>query len=280
MTKKCFVIMPIGDQTYYGLNGEEYDLKENELQEKYEDLIKDSIEKANSNYKVKRADDIYGPGSITEDIFKRLMKFDYVIADITYPNPNVFYELGIRHAYRTGTILLKDKKINIPVPFDIRQYRYTEYTDTSTGRKKLIEAFKKHFAALEKKPNESDNHFLKLAEPKRNKPLGSIKLWLCRSLKDEEVQQAPPLKLKEPHKINCLCTILDGDYPESDPVVPNKKLKILTETTPIGNLPYVRIKDPGISNPMFKIELKYNDQEWVSNDYSPMIGVVNFTRVV
>ena len=34
----------------------------------------------------------------------------YVIVDITYPNPNVFYELGIRHAISPRTILIREQK--------------------------------------------------------------------------------------------------------------------------------------------------------------------------
>src|SRR5262249_8097562 len=39
-------------------------------------------------------------GNIREDMFNRLVTADLVIADLTFYNPNVFYELGVRQAFR------------------------------------------------------------------------------------------------------------------------------------------------------------------------------------
>lgn len=157
MTENCFVIMPIGTQLYEGV---EY--SEKELKEKYDDLIKNAILKARPNMEITRADDISLPGSITNDIFTRIMYSQYVIADISLPNPNVFYELGLRHAIRTGTILIKDKKINHKV-FDISHLRYIEYENTPTGLKSLSEELLKTFNFMENTPGKIDNQFLELA---------------------------------------------------------------------------------------------------------------------
>src|ERR1700693_1350859 len=98
--QSCFVIMPIGDQKFAG-----YEVSASDLKSRYSDLIREAILKARPNLDVIRADEAPSPGGITTDIFERLMRADYVVVDITYPNPNVFYELGIRHACRPGTIL-------------------------------------------------------------------------------------------------------------------------------------------------------------------------------
>ena len=95
--KRCFVIMPIGDQNLpSGL------ITATELRERYTDLIREAISRVRPDAQVVRADDVAAPGAITADIFSRLMEADYVVADITYPNPNVFYELGIRQIGRAS----------------------------------------------------------------------------------------------------------------------------------------------------------------------------------
>ena len=157
MPETCFVIMPIGAQSY---NGIEY--SENELHEKYNDLIRESILKVKPDLQIFRADEISMPGSITNDIFSRLMYSRYVIADISLPNPNVFYELGIRHAIRAGTILIKDRGIKSSV-FDISHLRHIEYTNTSTGLRELSESLSRAFNWIDSNPTIVDNQFLELA---------------------------------------------------------------------------------------------------------------------
>lgn len=102
MNNTCFVIMPIGTQTIGNTT-----ITEDELKKKYDYIIKNAILKADPTLEVLRADEELNPGSISNDIFTKLMHSKYVIADITYPNPNVFYELGIRHAISPEQFLLE-----------------------------------------------------------------------------------------------------------------------------------------------------------------------------
>jgi hypothetical protein len=154
--KRCFVIMPIGDQNLpSGL------ITATELRERYTDLIREAISRVRPDAQVVRADDVAAPGAITADIFSRLMEADYVVADITYPNPNVFYELGIRHACRSGTILIKEASEH-PAPFDIYELRRIEYQNTPTGLKRLSDALLKQFDWIDENPDRPDNRFLEL----------------------------------------------------------------------------------------------------------------------
>lgn len=69
-------------------------------------------------------------GSIHADMFQALLLADIVIADISLDNPNVFYELGIRHAFRERiTILIRTERPGNPgrAPFDIATFRYLSY---------------------------------------------------------------------------------------------------------------------------------------------------------
>ncbi|EGQ8609044.1 hypothetical protein GNT15_23600 [Vibrio parahaemolyticus] len=155
--KSCFVVMAIGDQTFEGKN-----ITASELRDRYTGLIKESIESASEDIEVIRADEVSTSGSISTDIFKRIMLSDYVVVDLTYPNPNVFYELGLRHAIRNKTILIKEKgsKNN---PFDISGLRYIEYEDTGAGLRKLKEQLSQTFAQYEEAPGHVDNDFLAIA---------------------------------------------------------------------------------------------------------------------
>ena len=156
--KSCFVIMPIGDQTFGDKKVLAADLKK-----KYDDLIKEAILKADPTLDVVRSDEVSIPGTITSDILMRIMHSDYVVADITYPNPNVFYELGLRHACRIGTVIIKDKSVP-EVPFDIAHLRYIEYENTPTGLKKLAQDIKAYFDQFANYPDRPDNQLLEQAK--------------------------------------------------------------------------------------------------------------------
>jgi hypothetical protein len=158
LAKTCFVVMAIGEQTVDGTAVTSASLKS-----KYNDLIKEAILKARPSLEVVRADDVSLPGTITTDIITRLMHSDYVVADVTFPNPNVFYELGLRHACRTGTIIIKDKA-GPRVPFDIAHLRYVEYENTTAGLKTLSTQLAGYFDHFERDPVRPDNHFQELAK--------------------------------------------------------------------------------------------------------------------
>lgn len=106
----CFYITPIGD------DGTE--------QRKHSDLFLGSIVEPaleSLNLKVIRADQIGKPGTITKQIIEYLSKSKLVIADLSFNNPNVFYELAIRHAFRLPTVQIVRKGDKIP--FDVSHSR-------------------------------------------------------------------------------------------------------------------------------------------------------------
>ena len=74
-----------------------------------------------SRLKLVRADQIDTPGLITRQVLEYLLKSRLVIVDLSFQNPNVFYELAIRHLLRKPTVQIiraEDK-----IPFDISQSR-------------------------------------------------------------------------------------------------------------------------------------------------------------
>lgn len=157
MAKTCFVVMAIGNQEYGNLK-----VNSDELQAKYNDLIKEAILIAEPSLEIKRADEISVSGSINDDIVNHLIYSDIVIVDITYPNPNVFYELGLRHAFKPGTLLIKEKN-GFTTPFDISNLRYVEYENSVTGLKELARKLKLFITGLYRDPSRPDNTFLSIA---------------------------------------------------------------------------------------------------------------------
>lgn len=85
-------------------------------------------------FEVVRADEVTEEGSIAKDVILRLANSTLVIADLTDLNPNVFWELGVRHALRaSGTLLLMDATRTSDPPFDVSYLRILKYRGTVEG---------------------------------------------------------------------------------------------------------------------------------------------------
>jgi O-acetyl-ADP-ribose deacetylase (regulator of RNase III) len=121
--KTCFVIMPYGEKSDPDGNRINFDIT-------YEFIIKKAIVDMKDRYGVEidciRADKIEESGSIHADMFEQIAIDDIAIVDITTLNPNVFYELGIRHALRKGVTVLM-KKVGSSIPFNIQGMRTIDY---------------------------------------------------------------------------------------------------------------------------------------------------------
>jgi HEAT repeat protein len=113
--KNCFVIAPIGEEN-------------SDIRRRSDQVLKHIIKPAAEacGYKATRADEIDKPGLITSQVIQRVITDPMVIADLTGTNPNVFYELAIRHATRGPLIQLIEKGERIP--FDVAGTR-TIYVD-------------------------------------------------------------------------------------------------------------------------------------------------------
>ena len=93
--KKCFVIMPFSDTN---------SLAEEKWTGVFEHIIKPAVEECGFNYECKRYS--LGRANIVRDILEDLNRAELVIADLTDNNPNVLWELGVRHTLKRRTILV------------------------------------------------------------------------------------------------------------------------------------------------------------------------------
>jgi len=102
-----------------------------------------------SNCKLVRADNLFEPSVIIDDIWREINKAEIVIADITNHNANVFYELGIAHTLGKRVILIR-KDNGQEAPFDIKLWRYFDYnfspTKVKTFKNKIITLLKSMLA--------------------------------------------------------------------------------------------------------------------------------------
>lgn len=117
MKLHAFVAMPFGSKP--DARGQTIDF--NAI---YAELLKPALDLAGLD--VIRADEEQRAGDIRLDMFQELLMADLVLVDLSIDNPNVWYELGVRHALRARGVVLvqgpRDSK-----PFDIYTDRKLVY---------------------------------------------------------------------------------------------------------------------------------------------------------
>lgn len=134
--KKCFFVTPIGDDGS-DIRKNSDDVLEFLLQPVCEDL----------GLEVVRVDQINSVDKINETIINELRNSELVIVDMTFHNPNVFYEFGFRHALGKPLIPII-KKDSLDIPFDVATLRTIFYSlearpleEAKNKLKATIEAF-------------------------------------------------------------------------------------------------------------------------------------------
>lgn len=120
---KCFVAMKFNDHPFI---------------DAYEGIKEVAEQKG---YIVNRADQEIFSGSIVQTIWDLIRASDIVIIDITGFTPNVFYELGIAHAFGKKTLILiynQHGKVPDDIPFDIKVERILAYGNSDTLKQQLL----------------------------------------------------------------------------------------------------------------------------------------------
>lgn len=124
----AFVLMPFRPQ--------EFD------QRIYFDIIKPTVERQLGICCI-RSDEETKPGVINNQIFTMIRKAKLIIAETTSRNPNVFYEIGMAHAFNKDVFIFNSSSKK-ELPFDITTVRAVFYDDYEDLKKKLIENLKDH----------------------------------------------------------------------------------------------------------------------------------------
>jgi|GEM_PF-1130337 len=117
---ECFIITPIGE-----FNSETYVKAMGLISSVINPVLKDF------GFKATPANEINTSGSINKQIIKRILEDKLAIANLTGLNPNVMYELALRHAARLPVITMAEKGTRLP--FDITDQRTIFYIDSLAG---------------------------------------------------------------------------------------------------------------------------------------------------
>ena len=105
----------------------------------YEHLIDTPFSEA--GYNVMRADDILNQQNILADIIQSIKDSDFIVADLSKANPNVYYELGLAHACEKNVIMIVEE--NTKIPFDLSTYRAIQYGTNFVQMKEAEKNIKK-----------------------------------------------------------------------------------------------------------------------------------------
>ena len=131
----CFVIMPFCE-TEHEAKGQKRIIAKSQWDYIFEKWIKRAVESyPHGKINCKRSP--AKPGSFIKGIVVDLSEADLVVADLTGARPNVYYELGIRHALRIGTIIITQDFDALPsdlsnyfvfgYDYSDKDYEYEEY---------------------------------------------------------------------------------------------------------------------------------------------------------
>jgi hypothetical protein len=128
--KICFVIAPIGQP-------------ESETRKRSDQVLKHVIRPAvaERHFKAIRADEISEPGIITSQVIQHVVDSPLVVADLTGRNPNVFYELAVRHALRKPLVQIINR--GDAIPFDVAGMRtipvdHRDLDSVEEARKEIV----------------------------------------------------------------------------------------------------------------------------------------------
>lgn len=140
----CFFIAPIGAEG-------------SDVRVRSDQVLKHIVGPAakDCGYETIRADQISEPGIITSQVIQHVVEDPLVIADLTGRNPNVFYELAIRHAIKKPVVQIIHG--SEPIPFDVAASRtiHFDHHDLDSAAKAREEIIRQ-IRSAERNPKDVD----------------------------------------------------------------------------------------------------------------------------
>jgi hypothetical protein len=134
LTNECFFIAPIGESG-------------SDTRRRSDGVLKYIVGRAADEVGLTavRADQLAEPGQINLQVVDHVLRAKAAVADMTGLNPNVFYEIAIRHTARLPLVLIAEKDCQLP--FDIANMRtiFFDHTDLESAdscREAIVAALK------------------------------------------------------------------------------------------------------------------------------------------
>lgn len=200
----CFIATPIGPE-------------KSEIRRQADGVIKSAIQPVleEFGFNVHIPHELSSPGSITKQVIEHLLEDDLVIVNLTNLNPNVMYELAVRHAKRKPVIALAEE--NTSLPFDIYDERTVFYTNDMAGveeiKPKLQDTIVK--AIKDEKPdnpiyNAVESSIMQEVAAKSENDVEKYILNKLNKIENNLTQNAAD-KYDDPPKITATCIIEDNN---------------------------------------------------------------------
>ncbi len=204
--RTCFVITPIGS--------------DNTATRRSTEGILDAVivpALKTLSFEVEVAHRISASGSITNQVIERLLGADLVVANLTGLNPNVMYELAVRHAARLPVVTIAARGTDLP--FDVNDERAIFYTDDMAGVMELTPKLRiaAQTAMEEEKP---DNPVYRAAQAKVMQDVAQtdVQQYILASL-SELRDSMSTLEAEVSRKPD------DSRYFDSDPTLEERQIK-------------------------------------------------------
>ena len=146
-TKTCFIVSAIG----------EANSDARRLGNWFLHIIIPVLKEAGHDNPV-RSDQIDTPGMVDSQIIDQLLDADLVVADMTFLNANVFYEIGIRHSAGKPVIHMFREGIDFKIPFDVTAFRAIGYSvDQPNDLKEAADRVRRQVEAIQADDFHVDN---------------------------------------------------------------------------------------------------------------------------
>jgi hypothetical protein len=209
--RDAFVIMPFSSTNTHS---------EDEWTDIFEHVFKPAFEEI--GYSCERAQPM--TGSITESIVERLRRSWIVLADLTDKNPNVFYELGIRHSLNKRTIIVASGSEH--VPSDLRGYWFITYGLKPGEVARFKAEIKRISEQIEDDPDHIDN---------------AVASYIER----ENIAITSVMQKSNARRLDALHTELSGNLIVLDSIISGANERFSLESDCIAMLLHERYIDPG-----------------------------------
>lgn len=128
--KCCFIVTPLGEE-------------KSETRRRADGVIEAVLRPVLKSLEIEMITPhgISSPGSIPQQVIQNILNCELVIANLTELNPNVMYELAVRHAKGTPVICIAE--YGTKLPFDISSERTIFYNNDMFGVEILKNELKK-----------------------------------------------------------------------------------------------------------------------------------------
>lgn len=148
--KKCFIATPLGTDS-------------SDTRRKADGVINSVLKPVlmDLGYRAIAPHEIDNPGSITQQVIGHLLKAELVIVNLTELNPNVMYELAVRHASRLPVVCIAEKGTKLP--FDVAAERIIFYDNDMAGVE-ILKPLLRSAIETASKENKPDNPIYRAQE--------------------------------------------------------------------------------------------------------------------